>query len=45
MPKTHHGTKESKKAPAMSAKEKRTAKRTKKHGKDTVPFLPPETHH
>lgn len=38
--KEQHGNKESKKAPAHSAKEKKQLKQAKKSGKETTPFKP-----
>ena len=46
MSKTRHSTKEEKKPPAMNPKEKRAAKRARKHAGDAVqPFLPPPVHY
>lgn len=41
--KEQHSSREGKKSPLHSAKEKRQLKQAKKHAKDTVPLLPP--HH
>lgn len=43
MGKERHGTKEAKKQPALTPKEKKAAKQMKKHASDTVPLITP--HH
>jgi hypothetical protein len=48
MPKSHHSSrdKDMKKEPLMTPKEKRMAKRAKKHAHDVQPLIAPDnTHH
>lgn len=40
MGKARQSNKEPRKPPAMTAKEKKSAKHAKKHARDVVPFLP-----
>jgi hypothetical protein len=44
MSKSHHASKNVKKQPLMTPKEKRAAKHAKKHMQDIQPFIPPNTH-
>lgn len=41
MSKSHHSSKDSKKKPLLTPKEKRTAKQVKKHMHDVQPLIPP----
>lgn len=45
MPKTHHSSRETKKKPLLTPKEKRMAKHAKKHGQDAQPLITPVTTH
>jgi hypothetical protein len=46
MPKTHHSSRDIKKKPLLSQKEKRMAKNAKKHSHDTQPpLITPVTTH
>lgn len=46
MPKSHHFHKDIKKQPLMTPKEKRAAKRAKKHMHEVQPLVTPDnTHH
>jgi len=42
MGKARESSKEAKKAPAKTAKEKKAAKQLKKHASDVVPLIPPK---
>ncbi len=44
MSKSHHSTRELKKKPLLTPKEKRMAKHAKKHIHDVQPFITPVTH-
>jgi hypothetical protein len=44
MSKTHHASRNIKKKPLLTPKEKKLAKYTKKHSHDIQPFIPPTTH-
>ncbi len=41
MSKSHHSSKEAKKKPLLSPKEKKAAKQIKKHSGDVVPLITP----
>ncbi|OIR05512.1 hypothetical protein GALL_122550 [mine drainage metagenome] len=45
MPKTHHSSRDVKKKPLLTPKEKRMAKHAKKHSQDTQPLITPVTTH
>ncbi len=44
MSKSHQSSKDGKKKPLLTLKEKRTAKQVKKHMHDAQPLIPPPTH-
>jgi hypothetical protein len=43
MTKSHHATKETKKKAALTPKEKKSAKREKKHAGEAVPLITPRS--
>lgn len=45
MSKSHHSSKDIKKQPLMTAKEKRMAKHAKKHSQDVQPLIAPVVTH
>ena len=45
MPKTHHSSRDIKKKPLLTPKEKKLAKQAKKHSHDQQPLITPETTH
>jgi hypothetical protein len=45
MSKSHHSSKNIKKKPLLTPKEKKVAKQVKKHSHDVQPFIPPATTH
>ncbi len=45
MPKSHHSSRDIKKKPLLTPKEKRMAKQAKKHSHDAQPLITPVTTH